>query len=612
MLRAIGATRRQVAMMVILEGVIIGLLGAAVGVPLGIVWTEILHQLFPDVLTAGVTISLSGVTIAAAGAVIASLVASLLPALAASRLSPLEAMGSMAEVPPSGPPIGWAVLGGLLILIDPIIFFGPVESVLARAGVAAPESVATLLRFYAHFIVGLEGTFIGFFLLAPLLVWTIERSFAPALGKLFRLPTSLLRQQLSSGLWRAAGAGAALMVGLAVLIVMTTQGISMLDGWKIPDKFPDIFLVSFRLGGLAPDQVQTLSETPGISRFPDGKPQLMPIAIAVSGLGNNPLALMGAMLSPNANSTMFFGFPPHVGLEMMELDFRDNDGHSVSRDQQKIYAQRAEEQLAAGRNVIVTEDYRRRNHAKYGDPIAFYSNGTKYEYTICGIVWSPGLDVIVAMFDLERQMDQRTVGMVFGSIDDARRDFGQDHVNLFAANLEIGQDKTKLMDQIRQRQGDLSIKAGDVRQIKDSIDRTFRHLLALVTTVAFAAMAVASMGVTNTIMASIRSRRWQLGVLRAIGLCGGELLRLVLAEAILLGVVGLLLGLGAGAMLTLVDRQLSAGVLGYLPPLVVPWGYIAIGVGTVMIVSVAAALWPAISISRTEPLELLQAGRASA
>jgi putative ABC transport system permease protein len=517
----------------------------------------------------------------------------------------------MADVPPGGPPVGWAVLGGLLILIDPIIFFGPVEGVLARAGVAAPESVATLLRFYAHFIVGLEGTFVGFFLLAPLLVWTIERSFAPALGKLFRLPTSLLRQQLSSGLWRAAGAGAALMVGLAVLIVMTTQGISMLDGWKIPDKFPDIFLVSFRLGGLAPDQVEKLSETPGISHFPDGKPQLMPIAIAVSGLGNNPLALMGAMLSPNANSTMFFGFPPRVGLEMMELDFRDNDGRSVSRDDQKIYAQRAEEQLAAGRHVIVTEDYRRRNHAKYGDPIAFYSNGTKYEYTICGIVWSPGLDVIVAMFDLERQMDQRTVGMVFGSIDDARRDFGQDHVNLFAANMEVGLDKAKLMDQIRLRQGDLSIKAGDVRQIKDSIDRTFRHLLALVTTVAFAAMAVASMGVTNTIMASIRSRRWQLGVLRAIGLCGGELLRLVLAEAILLGVAGLLLGLGAGAMLTLVDRQLSAGVLGYLPPLVVPWGYIAIGVGTVMLVSVGAALWPAISIARTEPLELLQAGRAS-
>ena len=44
-----------------------------------------------------------------------------------------------------------------------------------------------------------------------------------------------------------------------------------------------------------------------------------------------------------------------------------------------------------------------------------------------------------------------------------------------------------------------------------------QRLLLLVSTVAFAAMAVASLGVTNTIMASIRSRRWQFGILRSIG-----------------------------------------------------------------------------------------------
>jgi putative ABC transport system permease protein len=119
------------------------------------------------------------------------------------------------------------------------------------------------------------------------------------------------------------------------------------------------------------------------------------------------------------------------------------------------------------------------------------------------------------------------------------------------------------------------------------------------------------MGVTNTIMASIRSRRWQLGVLRSVGLCAGQLLRLVLAEAFLLGAVGLVLGLGCGTVLAIDARTLGADMLGYLPPVIIPWGYIAIGCGSVMIVAVAAALWPAIHVSRAQPLTLLQAGRAS-
>ena len=65
--------------------------------------------------------------------------------------------------------------------------------------------------------------------------------------------------------------------------------------------------------------------------------------------------------------------------------------------------------------------------------------------------------------------------------------------------------------------------------------------------VAYAAMAVASLGVTNTVMAGIRTRRWQFGVLRSIGVTRSQLLRLVLSEASLLGIVACVMGLAAGA-----------------------------------------------------------------
>jgi putative ABC transport system permease protein len=151
-----------------------------------------------------------------------------------------------------------------------------------------------------------------------------------------------------------------------------------------------------------------------------------------------------------------------------------------------------------------------------------------------------------------------------------------------------------------------------VRHVKYGIERAFYHLLDLISTVAIAAMALASLGVTNTIMASVRSRRWQFGVLRSIGLARGALLRLVLAEAAMLGMVGAALGLAAGMEISMDARRLGGAVLGYAPAMQVPWGIVGCGCGALVVVSLLASLWPAAGVALAQPLELLQAGRASA
>jgi putative ABC transport system permease protein len=112
-------------------------------------------------------------------------------------------------------------------------------------------------------------------------------------------------------------------------------------------------------------------------------------------------------------------------------------------------------------------------------------------------------------------------------------------------------------------------------------------------------------------MTSIRARRWHLGVLRSVGLCRGELLRLILAEAFLLGLTGVILGLLSGGILASDAHLLGGDVLGYFPPVMIPWFYICVGSAAVMVVSVAAAIWPAVSVARAEPLTLLQAGRGA-
>ena len=592
MLRAVGAHKAQIGWIVVGEGLLLALLGAAVGVPLGVLWVKVLSVWFEAFFVAGVVISWGGIVFGVIGSVATALLASFLPAWSAMRVDPIEAMSPLAAPPAKGPPILATVLGLLLISIDPFLFFGPVDRMIAALGPADPEGTVRLVIFYLHFGLGLPALMIGFFLLAPLVVWVTERVLGPVAAAMFGLRFALLRQQLSSGVWRAAGTCAALMVGLAVLVVMQSNGHTLLNGWKLPDKFPDIFIMTGVTRGLTFDQQQKLENVRGIR-----KGEVMPIGIASPEFGSNFMGIAMAAIMPNA--TMFIGIDPEIGFKIMELDFRQGDPRTAT------------ELLKKGDHLIVTEEFRQLKGIGVGDKLPLKTTQGEKEFTVAGVVWSPGIDVMVAMFDMNRQFDQRTANSVFGSLEDGRKYFGIQQVYLFAANLEMGHQKEELVEDLQRELAQQGMRAGDVREIKYNIQQGFYRLLMLISTVAIAAMAVSALGVTNTIMASVRTRQWQFGVLRSIGVTRSQLLRLVLAEAFLLGVVGMGLGLLAGFEMTINANALGRVITGYVPPISIPWRIIAWGAGSVVLISLLASLGPALSAARSEPLTLLQAGRAS-
>ena len=102
------------------------------------------------------------------------------------------------------------------------------------------------------------------------------------------------------------------------------------------------------------------------------------------------------------------------------------------------------------------------------------------EYTIAGVVWSPGLDVVVGLYDLDRQFDQRTAASVFGTLEDAKRDFHAKGAEFFVANLEMGVQREELVKRVRAVVGAWGLAAYDVRQIKYNITKGLNNLLLLV------------------------------------------------------------------------------------------------------------------------------------
>jgi putative ABC transport system permease protein len=491
----------------------------------------------------------------------------------------------------------------LLILIDPLLAFGGVHAVTRLLGFDKPDDVAKPIAFFGHFVIGLPALMIGFFLLAPLVVWLVERFVGPIVAALFGLRFSMLRQQLSGGMWRAAGTCAALMVGLAILVVMNTQGRSAVQGWQLPDKFPDVFITGYRPGGFKQEDQQVIAQVPGIR-------EVMPILYSPTQLIKAFFSFKGAEVLPDA--TLFIGVDPDKAFRMMELTFLDDQGRQVDRAERDRLAAQARDLLKKGRHIVVTNEFRELRGLHTGDKMTLNTpEHGEVEYTIAGVVWSPGIDVFVSFFDLGLQIEERTAASVFGSLADARNDFGLEGAYLFAANLETGLEKEELIKRVSATLAGIGFAAYDVRQIKYEMQQGFERMLLLVSTIAFAAMAVASLGVTNTIMASVRTRRWQFGILRSVGFTRDGLLRLVLAEAVLIGIVGCVLGLAAGFEMAVNAKEVWGMVIGYRPPTEVPWEMVAIGVSVVMTISVVASLFPALTVARAEPLDLLQAGRAA-
>jgi putative ABC transport system permease protein len=304
------------------------------------------------------------------------------------------------------------------------------------------------------------------------------------------------------------------------------------------------------------------------------------------------------MMTPDR--TMFIGVDPDIAFKMIQLDFRQGSEAEARR------------LLNKGGYVLVTAEFTRLKHLGLGDTLPLKTTDGWKDFKIAGVVWSPGIDVIVTAFDMGRQMEQRTVASIFGSNADAERYFGLKRFMLFAANLQPTADKEAVVKEVQKTLKTEGMRSGDVRHIKQQIEGDLKNFLLLISTVAFAAMAVASLGVTNTIMASIRTRRWQFGILRSIGVTRSQLLRLVIAEAILLGLVGCALGVPAGLQLAIDAQAVQVAVTGYAPALYIPWNFVALGVGIIIAVALVASLGPALLVARTQPLDLLQAGRASA
>lgn len=144
------------------------------------------------------------------------------------------------------------------------------------------------------------------------------------------------------------------------------------------------------------------------------------------------------------------------------------------------------------------------------------------------------------------------------------------------------------------------VQVQDREEFKGAQGRQINTLLAILYGLLALAVVIAILGIVNTLALSVVERRREIGMLRAVGTQRAQIRRTIYLESVLIAVFGALvgavlgLGLGVGFLRTLRDFGLDR--------IAVPWDQLILMLVGSAVVGVLAALWPAIRAARTPPL----------
>lgn len=621
MLRAIGLTRGEVARIVFGESLLIAGVGFVGGLILGQALLTLTAALSEAVLRHGTHVGALGTALAAVASFGAALLAALIPAWRATRVKPLDAM----VPPPTSLPAGtgrwwWSLASLALIAVAPLLTF---------VWPPASEHQARL-----HLAVGMVALAIGFLMLAPGIVRLVDRFAGALVARAIGLSPKLLAQQISCHMGRTVASAIALSVGLTLYISIQVWGYTLLETFVPGTWAPDMQL-QFAPDGLSDRDAAEVARLPGVDPS-----RCAAFVVEQPRLREDLTGSADRASVTRQDNIVLIGIDPvkAVGGDQPLLDFTYVQGTR----------QNALAAMRNGRGCIVPEHFLRETGLRVGDSFELVPPENPRHavpYRIAASVTLDGWHWMTKMGGL-RVRTHRAAALVIANFDTVRDDFDlfqTQHVWLRYENpatdpaavataarqfyggvlgQEVAEGRPKAsVPGMGASSGQASrgrpvpyVQAVTAVQVRQSIRANASRWLWAVSVLPLVAVGIGALGVLTVIVSSVRARQWEMGVLRAIGFSRATLIRLVVAEGLLMGVVACALSLGFGIMAGWCGTGLSCYLSffgGMEPVLVVPLVALLVGLLVVLLFAAMAAVGPALRVGRTHPLELLQQGRSA-
>jgi putative ABC transport system permease protein len=565
--RCIGGSRRQIFGSQLLAGIVISTLGAIFGIPLGIGLTQLLVWNFAEFLSEGLRIHALGLRLAVIGAVSAGLLSAVYPAWMASRVSPIEAMTYRAKTPRWSSLAWCALVGACLIGVQ-----------LALLALHPNDR-----RFFAYTYFGLPAVHIGYFVLAvPLVIGVVYVMSAP-FGAILGLPRDMLLRAIWATPFRNGFTAGALMVGVSILVSSWSNMESLLHDWIGKIKFADGF--AFRATGILPNEQHAIASLPFVRAT-------CPIGYLPVRVYDRQIFGVKGLSPPNVT---LVGFDPDVFFEINAIEW-------VAGDQSAAIPR-----LKDGTGAIVADRFLTTQRVKLGDTLKLGVGRVQREFEIVGAVSAAGLDIATQLFGIRSQYMEFSISMVFVDFNTVAQTFDNHDAYIVQINFDPAVEDQQIEQSIAEVAPGVQFKSG--RFITKTVNEIFNLVFAVESTVAFAAILLASLGMGNVIMASIHGRQFEFGVLRAVGAHRRTLAKLILGEVAILAITGALAGTMLGLHLAWVGARFYRDLAGLPVQFTVPEIPTALGWAALLIITLLAALPAVLSITRRSPSALLSIGR---
>ncbi|MFI1017539.1 ABC transporter permease [Streptomyces sp. NPDC020965] len=550
LLRAVGASRRQVKRSVILEALVVGALASVVGFVLGLGLAVGLRSAvgsFGAKMPAGpLVISPVAILSALGVGVLITVLAAWLPARRAARIAPVAAMSSV-----------HLAASGKSLLIRNIV-----GGVITLAGAGAILGGAASGGGDGRMLIG-AGAFlalIGIIVLIPLLARPVIALVQPLLNRLFGVAGKLAGQNSVRNPRRTGATASALAIGLTLVTGLTVIGVTL--GQAIDKMTTD---------NVRADYVVTMA----------------------SGDTMDASALAALEKAKGVE-----GISPQ---QAFLLDIKD-ETHAASavnaEDVSKVFSLKvlsgsldtlADGQIAVGEKTAKDEGWRT------GDtlPVGFKKNGAD-----ASAVQKPL--TIGAIYEENEFLSPVIVSDKLTAPYDTTPDIREIWVAMDGG--ETSANEQALVDSLGNNPG---MNIMDKQELRDSTAGMINTMLNIMYGLLAMALVIAVLGVVNTLAMSVFERQQEIGMLRAIGLDRARVKRMIRLEAVVISLFGAVIGVVLGSFLAwAIGETIKSSIPDYA--LVVPWGRIGLFLLLAGVVGVLAAMWPARSAARLNMLTAIK------
>ena len=499
LLRALGATGRQISRSVKLEAVVIGVVATALGLVAGYLLSTLLVWVLVNIgfgeLPGSIPVRPRTIVAASIVGVGATLFSAIGPSRRVRQIAPVAALRDDVRLTPTGLRRR-LIVGGAVALVG----IGALA-----AGMTIELSTRAVLTAIGG---GALAAFMGVYLLSPAVTRPVSTVLGWPIRKVYRIPGRLATDNARRAPRRTAATAAALTIGLALVSLAAVVSdsikatfLSTLDQSVEADLFvyPGTFNPQAGFSAELGSDLQNLAD-----ERPDLVESAMTMRWTMDGvkIGGDFKDLVAAELDILTD---------HMNLQVIEGS-----------------------EFSAGNNgVLVHVDPAGDLDLAVGDPVPIdFPGGRTSELTVAAIFEDSALlgnwVVDVSVFDT--YLPTAPVSWISVLFPD-----GADNIGSRAA-VEVYTDSYP------------QVAVEDQSEFRKTQENQLDQLLSIIQVFLGLSLLIAVLGITNTLALSVYERTRELGLLRAVGMTRRQLRRMVRWEAVIIALFGGLLGVAMGVL----------------------------------------------------------------